>query len=421
MLEIGSPPDFRFAVARTSQSPFPLVAIFDHRTMKQILLILTTFLILACNGQEPKQDNFALTVSPVIDKTDKINQTIIETLTEFLKSKNSSLTENKNWLQSDFQKFIYPYIDIYNIENSKYGSDFFRPTLMEIISTEKPSQKVVKIAFIGHNNEMKENQLKSIYNIVANIHQDKVLFSRYLDFTTQKWETVTKGSLTYKISPNKIINDTEIAEQEKDIDKICNFFQCKPIAITYYSCINPKELFEIKGFDYNPMMYVDKTGGLADYGNIIFSGNNSEIYTHEIIHIYTSNLFPKIDKFIDEGLATLMAGSGKYSYEWHRNKLDKFLNENKDYNFATHTDAYERNYFEIETSIPYLTSALILERTLRVYGKGKLMELLKTENELWTTLKTVGLTKENINEELRKQIKLPLTSVTVAQLLFFRK
>ena len=385
-----------------------LVAIFDHRTMKQILLILTTFLTLACNGQEPKQDNFALTVSPVIDKTDKINQTIIETLTEFLKSKNSSLTENKNWLQSDFQKFIYPYIDIYNIENSKYGSDFFRPTLMEIISTEKPSQKVVKIAFIGHNNEMKENQLKSIYNIVANIHQDKVLFSRYLDFTTQKWETVTKGSLTYKISPNKIINDTEIAEQEKDIDKICNFFQCKPISITYYSCINPKELFEIKGFDYNPMMYVDKTGGLADYGNILFSGNNSEIYTHEIIHIYTSNLFPKIDKFIDEGLATLMAGSGKYSYEWHRNKLDKFLNENKDYNFATHTDAYERNYFEIETSIPYLTSALILERTLRVYGKEKLMELLKSENELWTTLKTVGLTKENINEELRKQIKLPL-------------
>ena len=379
--------------------------------MKHILVILTTFLTLACNGQEPKQGKFALTVSPIIDKTDKTNQTIIETLTEFLKTKNSSLSENKNWLQSDFQKFIYPYLDIYNIENSRYGSDFFRPTLMEIIPTEKPSQKVVKIAFIGHNNETKENQLKSIYNIIANIHQDKVLFSRYLDFTTQKWETVTKGSLTYKISPNKIINDTEIAEQEKDIDKICNFFQCKPIAITYYSCINPKELFEIKGFDYNPMMYVDKTGGLADYGNIIFSGNNSEIYTHEIIHIYTSNLFPKIDKFIDEGLATLMAGSGKYSYEWHRNKLDKFLNENNDYNFAAHTDAYERIYFENETSIPYVTSALILERTLRVYGKEKLMELLKSENELWTTLKTVGLTKENINEELRKQIKLPLTSV----------
>jgi len=384
------------------------VAIFENRIMKQILLILTTFLTLACNGQETKQDKFILTVSPIIDKTDKTNQTIIETLTEFLKTKNASLTENRFWLQSDFQKFIYPYLDIYNIENSRYGSDFFKPTLMEIIPTEKPSQKILKIAFIGHNEETNENQLKAIYNLIANVQQEKVLLSRYLDFSTEKWKTVKSESMTYKISPNKTINETEIENQQKDIDKICNFFQCKPISITYYSCVNPKELFEIKGFDYNPMMYVDKTGGLADYGNIIFSGNNSEIYTHEIVHIYTSNLFPKIDKFIDEGIATYIAGSGKYNYEWHRKKFDKFLSENKDYNFATHTDAYERIYFENETSIPYMTSALIMERTLKVYGKEKLIELLKSENELWKTLKTVGLTKENINEELRKQIKLPL-------------
>ncbi len=387
------------------------MVIFENQTMKQILLILTTLLTLACNGQKTKQDLFSLTVSPVINKTDKTNQTIIETLTEFLKTKNNSLTENKNWIVSDFQKYIYPYLDIYNIENSKYGKDFYLPTLVEIIPTEKVNQKILKIAFIGHNKETKENQLKSIYNLIANIQQDKVLFSRYLDFSTEKWKTFSSESMTYIVSPNKIINATEIGEQKKDINKIYNFFQCKPISITYYSCVNPKELFEIKGFDYNPMMYVDKTGGLADYGNIIFSGNNSEIYTHEIIHIYTNNLFPKIDKFIDEGLATLMAGSGKYSYEWHRNKLDKFLNENKNYSFAEHTNAYERIYFENETSIPYMTSALILERTLSVYGKEKLMELLKSEKELWTTLNTVGLTKENINEELRKQIKLPLTSV----------
>ena len=376
--------------------------------MKQILLILTTFLTLACNGQETKQDKFVLTISPIIDKSDKTNQKVIETLTEFLKSKNTSLTENKIWVQTDFQKYIYPYLDIYNIENSKYGKDFYRPTLVDIISTENPTQKIVKLAFIGHNKETQENQLKSIYNIIANIFKDKVLFSRYLDFSTEKWKTVNSGSLTYKISPNKTINEVEINEQQKDINKICNFFQCKPIAITYYSCVNPKELFEIKGFDYHPMMYADKTGGLADYGNIIFSGNNSEIYTHEIVHIYTSNLFPKIDKFIDEGIATFMAGSGKYNYEWHRNKLEKFLNENKEYDFAAHTNAYERIYFENETSIPYLTSALILERTLRIYGKEKLIELLKSENELWTTLKTVEITKENINTELRKQIKLPL-------------
>lgn len=301
--------------------------------MKQILLIVTTCLTLACNAQEAKQEKFVLTVSPNIDKTDLTNQTIVESLAGFLKTKNTSLTENKYWVKSDFKKFIYPYLDIYNIENSKHGKDFYLPTLVEIIPTEDLNKKIVKIAFIGHNSETKENQLKAIYNLIANIDQDKVLFSRYLDFSTEKWETVSNGSLTYKVSPNKTIKATEIAEQQKDIDKILNFFECKSISISYYSCVNPKELFEIKGFDYNPMMYVDKTGGLADYGNIIFSGNNSEIYTHEIVHIYTNNLFPQINKFLDEGIATYIAGSGKFDYEWHREKFDKFLTENKDFDF----------------------------------------------------------------------------------------
>src|SRR5690606_10158442 len=198
--------------------------------MKQILLIVTTCLTLACNAQEAKQEKFVLTVSPNIDKTDLTNQTIVESLAGFLKTKNTSLTENKYWVKSDFKKFIYPYLDIYNIENSKHGKDFYLPTLVEIIPTEDLNKKIVKIAFIGHNSETKENQLKAIYNLIANIDQDKVLFSRYLDFSTEKWETVSNGSLTYKVSPNKTIKATEIAEQQKDIDKILNFFECKSIS-----------------------------------------------------------------------------------------------------------------------------------------------------------------------------------------------
>lgn len=280
--------------------------------------------------------------------------------------------------------------------------------MLEIIATEKTNDKILKIAFIGHYGETQENQLKSIYNLIAHIHKDKILLSRYLDYATRNWNTVNKGSLIYKLSPNRSANETEIIKQQKGIEKLCKFFKCNPIPITYYSCVNPKELFEIKGFDYNPMMYVDKSGGLADHGNIIFSGNNSEVYTHEIIHLYTNNLFPNINKFIDEGIATLMGGSGIYPYKWHRNKLAQFLKENKEYNLAEHTDAYERIYFESETSIPYMTSALILERTWRIYGKEKLVELLRSGEDLWTTYKTIGLTKNNINSELRKEIKLPL-------------
>lgn len=374
--------------------------------MKQILLLIITLLTLICTAQGKKHERFSLTVSPNIDQTEKTNQTIIHTLKEFLKTKNSSLTENKYWVQDDFDRYIYPYFDIDNIENSKYGKDFYQPTLIEILPTENDAQKILKIAFIGNHHEKHENHLKIIFNIVANIDRDTVLFSRYLDFATTNWQIVKRNSITYKISPNKIVNEIEISNQLKDIENICTFFSTTPILITYYSCLNPKEIFEIKGFDYHPMMYVDKTGGLADYGNIIYSGNNSEIYTHEIIHIYTSKLFPKINKFLDEGVATYIAGSGKFNYKWHKSKLANFLFQNPTYNFAEHTDAYERIYFEQETSVPYLTSALIIERTIRLYGKEKLFELINSKTDLWTILKKAGLSKENLNEELRKELQL---------------
>lgn len=374
--------------------------------MKQFSILLALFFALLYNAQSSNHEHFSLTVSPNINKSEKTNQTIIRFLTAFLKSKNSSLTENKHWQKTDFQKYIYPYFDIYNIENSKYGKNFYQPTLMEIIPTENAGQKILKIAFIGHHYQVKENHLKSIFNIVANIDQNEVLLSRYLDFATENWQTLKRENLTYKISPNKVVNETEIENQLKEIENICQFFNTSSIPITYYSCINPKEIFEIKGFDYHPMMYIDKTGGLADYGNILFSGNNSEIYTHEIIHLYTNKLFPKTNKFLDEGIATYLAGSGKFDYKWHKNKLVKFLSENPKYNFAEHTDAYERIYFEQETSIPYLTAALIVERTMRIYGKEKLIDVLKSETNLWSTLKKAGLTKENLNEELRKEMKI---------------
>lgn len=370
-----------------------------------LFIVLSLFLTLVCNGQNEKTDDSFLSISPIITSDNSVNKLIISALDSFLQSKNNSLSENTFWLQSDFQKYVYPFVDIYNIEQSKYGKDFYKPTLMEIVSTENQNQKILKIAFLGHNPETNENLIKAVYNIIANVEGDNIMFSRYLDFATKTWTKQKSGSINYIISPNKNVNKQEIDNQRNEVHKLCDFFKIAPISITYYSCVNPKELFEIKGFDYHPMMYVDKSGGLADLGNIIFSGNNSEIYTHEIVHIYTTTIYTKIDKFLDEGIATYIAGSGKQDYKWHREKLRKFIAENPEHDFKNHIDPYERFYFEKETSIPYLTAALICERTNRIYGKEKLLQLLKSEHELWKILRNVGLTKENINEELLNELK----------------
>lgn len=372
--------------------------------MKQFILCTLSLVFFSCLGQENKSEKTLLTISPIINKQDGINVKIIESLTAFLDTKNQSLTENPYWLASDFQKYGYPYYDLYLMEESKYGKDFYKPTLMEILPGDNPSMKIIKLAYIGHHSTTHENQLKSIYNLMAQIDGEKVYFSKYLDYASRQWTSIVKGSIHYKISPNRIANPIQMEKQIKDIEKVCQFFNTAPIPITYYSCRNAKEVFEIKGFDYNTMMYVDSTGGLADFGNIVFSGQSSEMYTHEIIHVYTQNLFPAIDKFIDEGIATYMGGSGNYDYEWHRNKLKIFLEKNPDYKIEEHMDPYERIYYEDQTSIPYLTSALICEMSLNKFGKEKLILLLQSEKDLWARLNEVGLTKQNIGLELRKAI-----------------
>jgi len=363
-----------------------------------IFLLFTCF----CFAQEKANNTFHLTVSPIVNQTKTLNLEIISTLENFLKTKDNSLIYNKHWSKDDFKNYNFPYIDIYNIEQSKLGNDFYKPTLMEIIDTDDENCKILKVAFIGHNAEKNENFLKVIYNIVATKSNNEIMLSRYLNIIDKEWKSLKAGKINYKISPNKTPNYDDIEKQKLEINRICNFFNTEELEIKYFSCVNPKEVFEIKGFDYNPLMYIDKTGGLADYGNIIFSGNNSEIYTHEIIHIYTSKLFPNKNNFLDEGIAMYLAGSGKYDFDWHKKKMKSLLEKNPSLNLTDYFDIYSREYIENETSIPYMVAALICESTITKFGKEKLFELLNSKDDIWKIINKVGLTKENLNRELRK-------------------
>lgn len=379
--------------------------------MKKNILIFLILISYTTYSQYIYKDSILLTISPNIDKEDLFNKEIIKTFNLFLETKDSSYTSNKYWSKSDFEKYITPYSELGEIGRGRLGKHFYQPSLMEIITTNKENKKIIKVAFIGHNNETKSNLIKAIYNIVATKIDGKIIFSKYLDYATQNWKVLKESSITYKISAFKTINKQEVIRQKKDISKLCLFFNTKPIEIIYYSCITPKEVFELKGFDYHSMMYIDTSGGFSADKDLVLSGNNSEYYTHEIVHIYMRHLFPTIIPFFDEGFATYTGGSGKYNYTWQRDKLKKFLVENPSFKFEEHVkDPYERLYFEHETPIPYMIGALVCERVFRLYGKEKLFELFRSNKDVFDTLKIVGLTKENINNELLKEIELLPTS-----------
>lgn len=339
-------------------------------------------------------------ISPAINQQDSFNAKIIETLEEFLETKDP-----KFWLDSDFKRFKSPYYEIIGIENGKLGDNFYQPSVMEIIPTDENDKRIVKIAFIGYNSETKSNLIKAIYNVIAVKKGDRVFFSKYIDYATKNWKIKNEDNVTYYISPNKNFNIAEAEAQKKDIHMLSDFFVAEKFPITYYSTISPEEVFKLKGFDYHPMMYADKSGGFAEGYNIIFSGNNSEYYTHELVHLFTSKLFPKINPYFDEGIATYFGGSGKFDYKWQKEKLRNFLTENPGFDAFEHLDIYERLFFEKETPIPYVISAVLCEMIISKFGKEKLFLVLKNGNSVEEGLKTLNLNKNNMNYELRKFLK----------------
>lgn len=375
--------------------------------MKVTVYILMLLTIFSCKGEVESIDSFKLSISPSVDRAIPENNEIISVVEKFLESKNNSLSENKYWLKSDFEKYIYPFADIYGIEKGKQSDNYYKPTLMELLNVDG-NEKLVKIGFVGYNNDTQEAIIRAIYNVIAIQDNESWVLKRAINYQVRDWNRIKKGSITYMLPKAKTANEAEIKKQAQNIVNICNFFNCSPIDISYYSCQNVKQLFEVKGFDYLPNMFFSATGGMADYGNIIYSGNNSEYYAHEIVHIYTKKLFPNIKGILDEGIATYIGGSGKFDYEWHRNKMSNYLMDST-INLAEHLDPYEKLYIEAETPIPYLIGALVCERTNRIYGKEKLFELLNSEKSIWQSLNAVGLTRANFTSELKNELKLSTT------------
>lgn len=351
--------------------------------------------------KSPQTQDFFLSVSPAVDQNDENNRLILRNLSVFLRDFNRN-----QWVAKDFEKFKAPYADLLQISSGKNGEFTYQPSVMEIIATDNPQEKLVKIAFIGTNDPKNRNYLvKAIYNVIAVRTLNGVLFKNAMPYFTKNWMRTGKGSVYYFYPPGKLLNQQEIQDQHLDNLELSRFFETHPIQINYYSTRNPQEVFNIKGFDYHPMMFVGSSGGFALDYNMVLSANNSEYYQHEVVHLYTAKLFPEISPFLDEGIATYVGGSGRFNYQWQREKLQQFLKENPDFDISSHLDVYERIYFEKETPVPYVIAALFCERILRVYGKKKLINLMKSGHTLAEILPEVGLSLENMNTELRNEIQ----------------
>lgn len=334
-----------------------------------------------------------------------LNLKIINRLQGFLNIKNLEPRSFEYWKASDFNKYMFPYEDLMNMEVSSTNDTYYKPTVLEIIGTgTNDYERLIKIAFIG--NENKNNHLRAIYTFIIDTKDWK--FKRVLEHNTKDWKKVKVGNIKYFNSPLREFNSQKAEKFNAFNNTLSAFFKESPRQITYFACTSPAELYKIMGYDYITNMYMAETGALNEYtSNIIFAGNDSEYYAHELVHSYLSpSYFKTINNLgvLSEGLATYIGGSNGKSYEELREDLRTLMAE-RDINLME----YLHPYYETQekNQLSYTIGALLLERAIRLKGVEDFWQIFDNE-DLEASLKLLDLDLETLNKTLEDELSRPI-------------
>lgn len=362
----------------------------------------------AVTGQSTATDR-AVSVSPVIiPGTIPDYSLVIECLNHFISTKNIDPYDNNYWSEYDFSEYKTPFSDIYFIEVSqKYNSDYhYKPTLIEIIKTGTPDQFILKIAFIGHD-ENDGSNVRAIYNILAEKDINNAYkLRKILRYNTRNWPVEKMNTIRYVITPTHKFNLPEAKNFHNTNLEVARFFEEDPIQFTYYLCSNLEEILRIKGFDYVHDMYASEHVGHFELHNTIFSGSDSESNVHDMVHGYLRRADNQSHWMLTEGLATYIGGSRNENFTDHLHHLNTFLESHRDtalYKYAMEGGRLENNIFA-----GHVVGALICHLALEDGGRKKLFKMMETgytEEELLQALALIGINKENFDQKVKEAVK----------------
>lgn len=364
---------------------------------KIIFLFLFLFLFISCYCQEVKK--ISLTINSSVEyNNDSKNEykKIINLLREFINSKNSTFKDNPSWIKNDNVFFLYPFLDLINIEYIQ-GNYRYNPTLLSISQTQNKNQFIAKIGWFK-SDENKEISLRMIYNILVIKNDSDYLLKNILTHNISNWKEFKFENIRYLINPSHQFEEIKAKEFSKINDDLAVYFECDKISFTYFLCNSNKELMQTLGYDFEETMYFSNQNGAITYpnDNLIFSGNNSEINKHEAVHLYTFQKFKNKNNIIDEGIATFLGGSKALNYAAHLEKLKNHLKNNP---INLHDELFNNNYvLDESTSLRYTLGAFLCDLSLKKGGKNLLFQLLNsgsTNEELIIFLKSTFDIKDN--------------------------
>lgn len=332
------------------------------------------------------------------------NDSIIKTFKNCI-SKGKLNDYNYYWEASDTLILKYPYDDLFLSIEDYYPA--YKPTILSIQKKQK-NKYLIKIAIMGNPENF--NSLAIIYNFYA--IRDKngnFKFKNTITDNLKQWKRKTIENIEYIYPKDKEINLIEVKKQLDFENKLIDKFGLEKINYKYISANSVYDFMKIRGFDYeNSMFFNNQKGGVSlPSHHLIFSGNNSEYYPHELVHLYTYKYFKNKNTTIDEGLATYLGGSKGFDYLYHINALKKYLTKNNiDLSEYLFDESKKHTLIADASSIQYTVGALLCSLADKQNSLIQLLNSGKSDDDLKKAIsKIFNINNNEIDSFLKRELE----------------
>ena len=340
-------------------------------------------------------------IHPSVDTTAAAEREAIACLRRFFAKKLVHDAGNDYWYAPDLERYGAPYSELFYAEYDSVGDLRYLPTVLSLRPAEEGRFLTVMWAADG----VGADEARYMFEFLVRTTDEGARLSFPLAHNTEAWERRSFGALTYVISPRHVFDQAEADAQRTVIEQLALWFDVPVFPITFYSFADPADLYRAKGFLRHPLMHTITTGGMVDEGNNVYSGNNKDIYTHEVVHLFSHRKFPDRSDLLDEGLATWIGGSTERDYAWHRANMGNYLLSDTTIDLRDRCNTYQRDEIAGLTSVPYMVGALLCERIVRAEGKEGLFRAFASGSDTWSVLAGHGIVPNNLTDEIRKELR----------------
>ncbi len=266
-------------------------------------------------------------------------------------------------------------------------------------------------SFSHLDNQSEEVHLDVISAVYAKEIDGKYLLISSAEYLKTVFEHRRVGQINYYIHPFHQFKLAEAEQMNAFNLEMSKEFGVEPLEFDYFVASNARDIARTWGYEYMNRMYNPSgKGGIASWRNmIIYSGNNSSFFPHELVHLYTYHVVPKDPHlWVGEGIATFYAGTSTYSFQGHMGKLKQFLAENPDYDLSDITKLKKTiPNGEHASDFRYVIGGLLMKNIYDKEGVKGLVESLRygTSDEAFFQLleDKLDVTKDNFDAYVKQE------------------